>query len=149
MCCGNVFDLEDFAHDPDYELPASHFPVPSLVTDTDQPTNHSSSSHVGFNLTGGDVPIRPRSSSSSSSTSSLSATSSGGGRSRSSSVSTQDFPTYDRMYVGAGCSTNLRDRLLSRLSLGGILVGPIQDEVRNHTDPYVYFSIYILPQYLF
>jgi protein-L-isoaspartate O-methyltransferase len=36
---------------------------------------------------------------------------------------------YDRIYVGAGCPLPLKDTLLERLALGGVLVAPVGDEL--------------------
>jgi len=39
------------------------------------------------------------------------------------------FVYYDRIYVGAGCPPQLKDVLLKRLALGGILVAPVGDDL--------------------
>jgi len=36
---------------------------------------------------------------------------------------------YDRIYVGAACPASLKDKLLRSLSLGGVLVAPVGDEL--------------------
>jgi hypothetical protein len=36
---------------------------------------------------------------------------------------------YDRIYVGAGCDEDLKERLLGALSLGGVLVAPVGDHL--------------------
>jgi hypothetical protein len=39
------------------------------------------------------------------------------------------------MYVGAACPNHLKHRLLASLSLGGILIAPVEDEVTHmHVD---------------
>jgi protein-L-isoaspartate O-methyltransferase len=199
LCCGNVFDLEEFSgHDLPAAFPVMRTPVmatpvhgnnhtwmsPMTASSSSSSTCSSSTSSSTPSLDGVNVAsthsvdmmeqddsaitclqfgnshlnhngghsinnnghhetagIRSRSSSS------LSSTSTNQQRSRSSSLaSAYDMDVvYDRIYVGAACNETLKQKLLSCLSLGGILVAPIEDEVRLTLSVSI---IYFIPMFL-